>query len=64
MDMDKYYDIFKNAPRLITLVYADGTLKDCNDRIYDILGYTKEEVIGKNVKMFFLELKDTTNECK
>jgi len=49
---NKYYDIFKNAPRLITLVYEDGTLKDCNDRI-DILGYTKEEVIGKHISIFF-----------
>lgn len=51
----KYYSIFKNAPRLITLVYKDGTLKDCNDRIFDILGYTKEEVVGRNVAIFFPE---------
>ncbi len=52
---NKYEKIFKNAPRLITLVYEDGTLKDCNDRMFEFLGYTKEEVIGKNVKMFFGE---------
>ncbi len=52
---DKYLSIFKNAPRLITLVYEDGMLKDCNDRMFDFLGYTKKEVIGKHVKMFFGE---------
>jgi PAS domain S-box-containing protein len=56
---EKYFSIFKNAPRLITLVYEDGTLKDCNDRI-DILGYTKDEVVGKNISIFFSELSKKT----
>jgi len=50
---DKCYPIFKNAPCLILLIYEDGILKDCNDRIFDFLGYNKEEVINKNIKMFF-----------
>ena len=53
---EKYKKIFNSAPRLITFVYEDGILKDCNDRIEEILGYKKEEVIGKNINMFFPEL--------
>jgi PAS domain S-box-containing protein len=49
----KYKRIFHNAPRLITLVYENGILKDCNARIKDMLGYNKNEVIGKNIGMFF-----------
>lgn len=52
---DKYYDIFKNDPRLIILIHKDGTLKECNNRI-EMLEYKKEEVIGKHISMFFRKI--------
>lgn len=51
----RYYDVFMNDPRLIILVYENLTVKDCNNRIYNILGYGREEVLGKNVDIFFNE---------
>lgn len=52
---ERYRNIFNSASRLILLVYKNNIIKDCNDRIIDILGYKKEEVIGKDVEIFFAE---------
>ena len=53
----KYQTIFSNAPRLITLVYRNGYMKDCNDRIKDILGYEKEEVVGKETEKVSMDIE-------
>ena len=50
---EKYKNIFNSAPHLIILVYENNIIKNCNDKIEYILGYKKEEVVGKDIKLFF-----------
>ncbi len=38
---------FKNSPDLCYEISPDGKIKDCNQRVLDVLGYTKKELIGK-----------------
>jgi len=53
MVTNKYYTIFQNAPQLITMIYSSGIMKSCNNRINDILGYEKKEVVGKCIDKLF-----------
>jgi PAS domain S-box-containing protein len=48
----KYQDIFEKAPTLITSIDQNGQIIDCNKRVYEILGYEKEEIIGKSMLNF------------
>ncbi len=43
---EKYRLIFETAANLITSVDKDGIIVDCNERINEILGYEKNEIIG------------------
>lgn len=45
---EKFRTIFESAKDMITLVDRKGTILDVNNRIEDLLGYSREEVIGKN----------------
>ena len=44
---ERYRLIFDTAANLITLVDRQGTIIDCNARVYSVLGYTREEIIGQ-----------------
>jgi len=48
---EKYRLIFETAANLITSVDSNGTLLECNGRIVDVLGYAREEIIGRNMGM-------------
>jgi PAS domain S-box-containing protein len=48
---EKYYSIFDGAASLILSVNSAGDITDCNNRIEQLLGYGKEEVIGQSIKM-------------
>ncbi|WP_347838821.1 PAS domain S-box protein [uncultured Draconibacterium sp.] len=43
---ERYRLIFETAANLITSVNKDGIIVDCNQRITEILGYPKEEIVG------------------
>ncbi len=59
-NFDKYRAIFHLSPEAICLMDTEGRIIDLNGRIYDIIGYRPEEVIGKH----FLELPFFTDEGK
>jgi len=44
---ERYRLMFDTAANLITLVDRQGTIIDCNARVYSVLGYTQEEIIGQ-----------------
>jgi PAS domain S-box-containing protein len=46
----KYRSIFEGAASLILSVNPTGNIIDCNNRIQQLLGYDKDEVIGKPIK--------------
>jgi len=45
---EEYKTIFQTSSSLITMVDSTGRIVDCNDRIKDVTGYHKEEVVGKH----------------
>ncbi len=48
---EKYHSIFEEAASLILSVSASGVIIDCNNRIQQLLGYSKEEVIEQSIQM-------------
>lgn len=44
----RYRALFEAAPAGVYLELLDGTVVECNDRAAEMLGYTKEELCGKN----------------
>ncbi len=47
---DRYRTIFKSANDVLILMDNKGKIIDVNDRITDIGGYNREELIGKNIR--------------
>lgn len=48
-ETNKFYYIFNSSPMVITLsTFKDGVFVDVNDTFTKLLGWTKEEVIGKS----------------
>ncbi len=43
---ERYQKLFETAANLIISVDRQGQIVDCNERIYNVLGYTKKAVIG------------------
>ncbi len=50
---DNYRSIFESAANLIATVDKKGTIIDCNGKIQEVLGYEKEEVIGRSIAALF-----------
>ncbi len=46
--------IYENANDTIAFLSVDGDVIDVNNRVYDLLGYTYEELVGKNFGEFDL----------
>jgi len=66
---DRYKRIFEKSPLAIVILDNKGKLLDVNDRLFDWLGYSKEEVLGKSLmRMPYLpkqsKLKVTQNFAK
>jgi PAS domain S-box-containing protein len=73
---EKYRKIFEFSPEAIVLLDREGNLIDVNGRLYEWLGYSPEEAIGKNLldlpffpkeskekvkEMFFHKMGDETS---
>ncbi len=50
LNEERYRAIFENAAVGITRVDLDGVLVDVNQKFCDMLGYVRDELIGKSVK--------------
>jgi PAS domain S-box-containing protein len=48
-DYKKYWTIFNNAANLITSINDHGIIIECNNRIFDLLGYSRDEAIGESI---------------
>jgi PAS domain S-box-containing protein len=46
---EKYRLLFETAANLIASVDAEGIIVDCNQQIQNVLGYTKDEIIGQSM---------------
>ncbi|MFA5222309.1 MAG: PAS domain S-box protein, partial [Methanoregula sp.] len=46
---EKFRTIFDTAANLIITVNRQGFIVDCNERVKDLLGYEKSEIIGQSV---------------
>lgn len=65
---EKYKKIFELSPQAILVIDKSATVVDLNERVYDWLGYSKEEVVGKKMlnipfipkKSLFIALKNLT----
>ncbi len=56
----KFRDIFNAAPNLIMSIDSQGIIVDCNQRIDDMLGYPKEDILEKQIAGII----DTENQTK
>ncbi|MBN1885466.1 MAG: PAS domain S-box protein [Candidatus Krumholzibacteriota bacterium] len=44
---ERYRSIFDTAAHLVVAVDEEGIVRDCNARVTEVLGYTKDELIGR-----------------
>jgi PAS domain S-box-containing protein/putative nucleotidyltransferase with HDIG domain len=44
----RYQDLFENSPDSVTLVTMDGRISNCNHATEDLIGYSKDEIVGKH----------------
>ena len=51
----KYRDLYDNAPDMYHTLDKNGIIMDCNETEARMLGYKKEEIIGRPVSDFFTE---------
>ena len=49
-DEQRYKAIFESANDIILLIDKKGTIIDVNERLKEIGGYEREELIGKNIR--------------
>ena len=62
---EKFRTIFENVHDVITYVDTHGKILDVNNRIEDLLGYKREEIIGKNfVKLGLIKFLDVPKLLK
>ncbi|MBU0528307.1 PAS domain S-box protein [bacterium] len=61
---EKYQRLFENAPDGITQIDSNANIVDCNQGECKLLGYKKDEIIGKNVSAFLSkESVEILNSC-
>jgi PAS domain S-box-containing protein len=51
----KYRDLYDNAPDMYHSINRDGIIMDCNETEARMLGYRKEEIIGRSIGDFQTE---------
>jgi PAS domain-containing protein len=52
---NKYQSLFEQASDAIVIADLNGNFTDCNPRMCQLLGYTREELIGMNITQFLDE---------
>ncbi|MEW6089247.1 MAG: HD domain-containing phosphohydrolase [bacterium] len=52
---EKYRDLYDNAPDMYYSIDKDGIIIDCNKTGIEMLGYAREDIIGKPLTDFFTE---------
>ncbi|MBM4464831.1 MAG: PAS domain S-box protein [Chloroflexi bacterium] len=58
----KFRTIFQTVTDMITYVDTHGRILDVNDRVEDLLGYKRDEVVGRNfARLGVLGLRDLPN---
>ena len=45
---ERYRDLFEEAPLCYFTVLLDGHIRTVNSRVYDLLGYTPDSLIGRS----------------
>lgn len=59
----RYADLYNNAPDMFVSVETETALiSRCNQKLADVLGYTKEEIIGQTI--FFVYSDDSIEKAK
>jgi len=59
---EKYRDLYDNAPDMYHSIGRDGIIVDCNDTEAKMLGYRKDEIIGRPIADFLTEESRKTYE--
>ncbi len=59
---EKYRDLYDNAPDMYHSIDREGIVVDCNDTEAKILGYRKDEIIGRPIASFLTEESRKTYE--
>jgi PAS domain S-box-containing protein len=58
-----YFDLFENSPDIYFSISRDHTIIGCNDTGARMLGYEKDEIIGRRLETFFVaELQPTLQD--
>ncbi len=50
-----YADLYEHSPDMYHIIDRNGTIISCNQTEVDLLGYTKDELIGSNVRILYPE---------
>jgi two-component system, cell cycle sensor histidine kinase and response regulator CckA len=50
-----YADLFENSPDMYHIINREGYIVSCNRTESEVLGYTKDEIIGSHVKIIYPE---------
>lgn len=58
-----YRTLFENAPEPISVFDTQGCLKDTNEATCNLLGYSREEILGKSVPELPVIPKERVEEC-
>lgn len=48
---EKYFALVRNIPEIVCVIEIDGTITFINNVVRDILGYNKDELVGKNIDL-------------
>ncbi|SHG06105.1 PAS domain S-box-containing protein [Fodinibius roseus] len=51
----EYYDFFENAPIGLHWLGPEGTILEVNQTELDMLGYSREEYVGRNITEFYVK---------
>ncbi len=49
VNKERYQSVFETAANIIFLIDAEGHILECNHRLKELMGYEKEEIVGKKI---------------
>ncbi len=59
---DRYSDLYENAPAMYFTVDRRGRIRECNDRLVQTLGYSKDWLIGRSVLSLLPESRTSSED--